>query len=123
VAESRLNLTKYIPTLCDTYSQISFDGVSEAHQCDLVWAYQDLEAYRVEELDIDIEEAPSFHKVLYWLDRAIREGQDQHLTERWCQEDIDSFWQQLVSGKDGVYETISDISHLLPGLAASLAII
>lgn len=96
VAESRRNLTRYIATLRDTYPLISFDGVSEAHQCDLVWAYQDLEAYRVGEVDVNSEEAPSFHKVLYWLERAIRGGKDERLTGRWSQKDIDSFWQQLV---------------------------
>jgi hypothetical protein len=91
--EKRGQLLKYIPTFCSTYG-LNFEGSTKSHILDLVWAFQILDKPQV--ADDGVKE-PTFYKLLYYIERAAREGEDEQLSKRWTPARFDYFWDQLVS--------------------------
>jgi hypothetical protein len=96
-AEARIRLLNAIPAFCDAYPGICFQGISEGQLCDLVWAYLSLDKQHLAAHGTSDDREPTFYRVLRWLDKAVRSGDEVEMAKRWSEELFDRFWDAMVS--------------------------
>lgn len=84
-----------VASICKSFPHVRFEGCSEEQLVDLKWAYQYLK------LRSAGNEKPTLYKVLYWIDRVARKGEDKAFASRWEHVDLEELWSQMVGGSRG----------------------
>jgi hypothetical protein len=86
-----------VASICSIFPHVRFEGCSEEQLIDLKWAYQYLKLRSAG----NKERKPTLYKVLYWIDRVARQGEDKAIASRWEHVDLEELWSQMVGGSRG----------------------
>lgn len=92
----------------DNFESMEFDKCTDEQACDLISVCQSLDA-----VQNDTEEEgkqPTFYKVLYHIEKKIREG-NQEVAMRWPRAALDVYWNQLIGRRAVAWASSSPHAH------------